>query len=209
MAFPVVIRLKWKGKVIASEADRPEGVSIRAWRQVAKTSFRAMAYHWHEHFLPLHFGSNARVRYGGENIKSRTTLWLAKKLGIFAADVNKIANVKPSDNWQVRNTKKMLARQKLVAAKGGANYNVHTGTLQQMVKSVVVRAFPGRFRLEMPVPSYIPSRRKSPKDPDIRAELTTMLPSEIETLQKIGQRVLVQTMREVLETGRVPAGVSS
>lgn len=209
MAFPVVIRLKWKGKVIKSELDRPEGVSIRAWRDVAKISFRAMAYHWHEHFLPLHFGTNARRHYGGENIKQRSSVWLARKLGIFAADINKIAGISPSDTIPQRTRKRQEARQRLVSAKGGANYNVHTGTLQEMVKNVIVRAFPGRFRVEMPMPGYIPSRRRNPKDPDIRAELTYVLPSEVETLQKIGQRVLVQTMREVLATGRVPSGASS
>lgn len=209
MAFPVIIRLMWQGKVIKSEADRPEGVSIRAWRSVAKASFSAMAFYWHDNFLPLHFGTNARRRYGGEVIQPRSSGWLARKLGIFAADINRIAAVMPGDKPEDRQRKRQEARQKLISAAGGTNYNVHTGTLQQMVKTAIVRAFPGRFRIEMPMPGYIPGRRRNPKDPDIRAELTALLPSEIDTLQQIGQRVLVQTMRQVLATGRIPAGGSS
>jgi hypothetical protein len=57
----------------------------------------------------------------------------------------------------------------------------------------------------MPVPSYIPSRRRDPAQPDIRAELTVMLPSEISELQKVGQRVLRDMMQQVLSTGVVPA----
>ena len=208
MAFPVRIRLTYGGKEIKSEKDRPEGVSIRAWRTVTKAAFSAMAFHWHENFTPLHFGSKARVRYGGENIKQRSTKWLARKLGIFSTDVRKIAGVMPGDTIPQRTRKMQEARQRLVAAKGGANYNVHTGTMRQMVKTAIVRAFPTRFRLEMPMPSYIPGRRRSQLDPDIRAELTTMLPGEIDTLQKIGQRVLTQKMQQVLSTGRIPAGAS-
>lgn len=208
MAFPVVLRLIWRGQPVRSEKDRPEGVSIRAWRAVAKASFSAMAFFWHDNFLQLHFGSNARVRYGGENIKQRTSLWLQRKLKISAREVRVAANIQKGDSLQVINQKLQASRQRFVSAAGGANYNVHTGTLQQMVKTAIVRAFPGRFRIEMPVPGYIPGRRKDPKDPDIRAELTVVLPSEIEALQKVGQRVLTQTMQQVLSTGRVPAGVN-
>jgi len=209
MAFPVILRLTWKGKVIQSEADRPEGVSIRAWRVVAKSSNRAMAYHWHENFLPLHFGSGARVRYGGDVIKQRTSKWLARKLKIHASDVNRVAGISPTDTIPQRTRKRQEARQRLVAAAGGANYNVHTGTLRQMVKTVIVRAFPGRFRLEMPVPSYIPGRRRSATDPDIRAELTAVLPREAAAMQKVGQRVLTQMMQQVLSTGKIPAGAAT
>jgi hypothetical protein len=209
MAFPVVVRLSWQGREIRSEKDRPEGVSIRAWRDIAKASFSAMAFFWHDNFLQLHFGSNARVRYGGEVIKQRSSKWLARKLKISNTEVRASANVQNDDTPQVRQQKMQVARQRLVSAAGGANYNVHTGTLRQMVKTAIVRAFPGRFRIEMPVPGYIPSRRKNPKDPDIRAELTVVLPSEIEALQKVGQRVLTQTMQQVLSTGRVPAGARS
>jgi len=205
MAFPVVLRLKYKGKPVGNDADRPEGIAIRAWRVVLKTANRAMGYHWHENYLQLHFGSGARRRYGGQNIKQRSTAWLARKLKIFAADINRVAQVSPSDDQFTRRRKRQEARQQLVAAAGGANYNVDTGTLRDMVKTAVFRAFPSRFRIEMPVPGYIPSRRKDFTQPDIRAELTMILPSEVKELQKIGQRVLRQAMQQVLQTGRVPA----
>ena len=207
MAFPVILRLKYKGKPVGSDADRPEGVTIRAWRVVLKTANRAMAYHWHETFLPLHFGSNARTRYGGDKIKQRSSLWLARKLGIKKADINRVADIAPADDPQTRQRKRQTARQKLVSAAGGVNYNVHTGTLQSMVQNAVFRAFPGRFRIEMPVPSYVPGRRRDATQPDIRAELTTMLPSEVQELQRIGQRVLTETMRRVLQGGKVPSEV--
>lgn len=206
MAFIVRMRLMWKGQEIRSEKDRPEGVSIRVWRDVAKTSFRAMAYHWHEHMLPLHFGSAARRKYGGGVYKERTTKWIARKLKISYTEVRNAANIKAGESNDDRQRKMQVARQQIVSARGGANYNIDTGTLRQAVKNVIVRAFPGRFRLEMPVPSYIPGRRRSDLDPDIRAELTSVLPSEVEELQKIGHRVLTETMRQVLETGRMPAG---
>jgi hypothetical protein len=205
MAFPVILRLRYKGKVVGRDEDRPEGVTIRAWRSVTKSANRAMGYHWHSNFLNQHFGSGARRRYGGEAIKERSTGWLARKLGIKTADINRVAGVLPGDNLQDRQRKRQKARQSLVSAAGGANYNVHTGTLKQMVQNVIFRAFPSRFRLEMPVPSYIPGRRKDPNQPDIRAELTTILPTEVSELQKIGQRVLTQTMQQVLSTGVVPA----
>lgn len=208
MAFPVYLRMIWQGREIRSEKDRPEGVAIRAWRVVTKKSFSAMAFFWHDNFLGLHFGSNARTRYGGQVIKQRTSKWLQRKLKIASTDVRNGANIQSGDSPLVRQQKMQVSRQRLVSAAGGANYNVHTGTLQQMVKTAIVRAFPGRFRIEMLVPGYIPGRRKDPKDPDIRAELTVVLPSEIEALQKVGQRVLTQTMQQVLSTGRVPAGVN-
>jgi len=207
MAFPVILRLTYKGKPVGSDADRPEGVTIRAWRVVLKTANRAMAYHWHEKFLPLHFGSNARTRYGGDKIKQRSSLWLARKLGIKKADINRVADIAPADDPQTRQRKRQEARQKLVSAAGGVNYNVHTGTLQSMVQNAVFRAFPGRFRIEMPVPSYVPGRRRDATQPDIRAELTTMLPSEVQELQRIGQRVLTETMRRILQGGKVPLEV--
>jgi len=207
MAFPVILRLTYKGKPVGSDADRPEGVTIRAWRVVLKTANRAMAYHWHETFLPLHFGSNARTRYGGDKIKQRTSVWLAKKLGIKKPDIIRVADINSSDDIFTRQRKLQIARQKLVSAAGGPDYNVYTGTLQSMVQTVVFRAFPGRFRIEMSVPSYVPGRRRDPKKPDIRAELTTMLPSEVEELQRIGQRVLTETMRRVLQGGKVPSEV--
>lgn len=206
MAFQIGMKLRWRGKEISSEKDRPEGISIRAWRDVAKTSFRAMAYEWHEKMLPLHFGSAARRKYGAENYKERTTKWVAKKLDIKYPDIQRAAGIQSSDSKDVRQRKLQVARQQLISAKGGPNYNVYTGTLRQSVKTMVVRAFPSRFRIEMPVPSYIPGRRKSDRDPDIRAELTTVLPSEMEQLRKVGQRVLVESMRRVLETGRAPGG---
>jgi hypothetical protein len=205
MAFPVILRLKYKGKAVGSDGDRPEGVTIRAWRVVTKTANRAMAYHWHEHFLPLHFGSGSRRRYGGENYKERTTAWLARKLGIKTADINRSAGISLGDDLQVQQRKRQKARQQLVSAAGGVNYNVHTGTLKQMVQNVIFRAFPSRFSLIMQMPAYIPGRRRDPSQPNIRAELTTILPTEVSELQKIGQRVLTRTMQQVLSTGRVPA----
>lgn len=205
MAFPVILRLKYKGKPVGSDADRPEGVTIRAWRSVTKSANRAMAYHWHEQFLPLHFGNDAARRYAG-SFKKRTNKWLMRKNNITRNDVEKAM---PDGAWSLPG----VARQKayaqtldtLIKQKGGIEYNVHTGTLREMVKTVIFRAFPSRFRLEMPVPSYIPGRRRDPSQPDIRAELTTILPGEVSELQKIGQRVLTQMMQQVLSTGRVPA----
>jgi hypothetical protein len=205
MAFPVILRLKYKGKVIGSDKDRPEGVTIRAWRVVTKSANRAMAYHWHENFLPLHFGNDAARRYGG-SFKKRTNKWLMRKHSITRRDVERAM---PESYWALP----ALARQKpyaqmldtMVKQAGGIEYNVHTGTLREMVQTVIFRAFPSRFRLEMPVPSYIPSRRRDPSQPDIRAELTVMLPSEISKLQKVGQRVLRDMMQQDLSTGVVPA----
>ena len=207
MAFPVTIRLMWRGKVIRGDNDRPEGVTIRAWRSITKAANRAMGFEWHTKFFPLHFGSGALRRYGSKVYKVRSTIWLARKLKIFAADVNRIAQVSPGDNKEERQRKRMMARQQLVEQAGGVNYNVYTGTLQQMTRTVIMRAFPGRFRLEMPTPSYIPGRRRDPTQPDIRAELTHMLSGEADHLRKIGQRVLTQSVRQLLKTGSLPAGV--
>jgi hypothetical protein len=205
MAFPVVLRLKYKGKPVGKDADRPEGIAIRAWRVVLKTANRAMAYHWHENFLPLHFGPGVRVRYGGSNIKQRSTKWIAQKLGIKRGDIEREANIQPGDGAMTQMRKRQEARQRLVSARGGVHYNYFTGTLKDSVETAIFRAFPSRFRIEMPVPGYIPSRRKDLTQPDIRAELTTILPSEVKELQKIGQRVLRQTMQQVLQTGQAPA----
>lgn len=203
MAFPVRLRLRYRGKEIGRDEDRPEGIAIRAWRVVIKSANRAMAYYWHEHFLPLHFGSGAKRRYGAV-YKTRTTKWLAEKLGIHAADVNRVAGVSPGDSLQERQRKRMVARQQLVSAAGGANYNVDSGNLQQLVQSAVFRAFPSRFRIEMQAPVYVPGRRRDPTQPDIRAELTTVLKTEVDRLQVIGQRVLTDMMKQVVQSGRVP-----
>ena len=206
MAFQIGMRLTWKGREIRSEKDRPEGIAIRAWRYVAKASFRAMGFYWHENFLQLHFGSAARRRYGSDVVKERTTKWVSKKLKIAYTEVYAAANIARSDSKDVRQRKLQRARQQLVASRGGADYNHYKGTLRQAVKTVYMRAFPGRFSLQMPVPGYIPGRRKSAKDPDIRAELTAMLPSEMKEMHAVAQRVLVRSMQEVLSTGRVPQG---
>lgn len=204
MAFPIIIRLKYRGKPIgSSDADRPEGVAIRAWRAVLKLANRAMAYHWHEKYSQLHFGSGAKRRYG-DVYKTRTTNWLADKLGIKAADVNRVAQISPADDQLQRRAKRMKARQQLVSAAGGANYNVFSGNLQAMVKNAVFRAFPSRFSIMMPAPVYVPGRRKDPTQPDIRAELTTVLKTEVATMVPVGQKVLTQEMKKVVDSGRVP-----
>jgi hypothetical protein len=232
MAFPVILKLMYKGKQIKGDSDRPEGVSIRAWRVVLKKANSAMAFYWHEHFLPLHFGPGAARRY--RNVFApRTLQWLMRKVGITRATVDSVMN--KAGKFTKFRTKEdywrefyRTANQLIDSSNGGINYNYYRGGLMDSVTSTaIVRAFPGRFRIEMKMPSYIPERRKRRtyknlgqlrKDfgnsamsdqPDIRTELTAMLSSEIDTLQKIGQRVLVQTMREVLATGKVPAGASS
>lgn len=203
MAFPIRLRLKYRGKPVGRDEDRPEGVAIRAWRIILKLANRAMAYTWHEKFSQLHFGSGAKRRYGAV-YKTRTTLWLSRKLGIHAADVNRIAEVSPTDSIPQRRQKRAKARAQLVAAAGGANYNVFTGNLQQMVKTAIFRAYPSRFSIQMPAPSYVPGRRKDPTQPDIRAELTTVLKTEIDVMQRVGQKVLTDEMQKVVSTGRVP-----
>lgn len=208
MAFPIILRLRWKGKVIHNDSDRPEGVVIRAWRSILKASNRAIGFHWHAHFLPLHFGSDAARRYGSGVYKTRTRKWLARKLRIESKQVDAAAGIAPGDSQEERRRKRMISRQNLVSQAGGANYNVFRGTLRQMVLgTVVMRAFPGRFRIEMPVPGYLPGRRKDPNQPDIRAELSAMLPGEVSELMKIGQRALTKSVRHVLQTGNLPEGV--
>lgn len=207
MAFPVVLRLKWKGREIRGDDDRPEGVPIKKWGLITKAANRAMGFMWHAQFLPRHFGSDAAKRYRGV-YKQRTSKWLARKLGIANSDVNREANLQPSDTTSERQAKRRNARQRLVSQAGGQNFNVYTGTLKQMVTSVVVmRAFPGRFRLEMPTPAYLPGRRRDPNQPDIRGELTAMLTEEMKAMQSVGQRVLVKSVRQLLQTGNLPDGV--
>jgi hypothetical protein len=208
--------LSWQGREIRSEKDRPEGVSIRAWRDIAKSSFSAMAFYWHENFLERHFGPDVRRRYGGGVIKPRSLSWLMRKIGIKRSDVDSRMNV--AGLFEKHKTKEdywrdffRVAGTMVDQSDGGINYNYHTGGLLDAVTSAaIVRAFPGRFRLEMPLPAWVPGRTKiTNHGPDIRAELTVVLPSEIEALQKVGQRVLTQTMQQVLSTGRVPAGARS
>jgi hypothetical protein len=204
---PVRVHLTYMGRPINGPADRPEGIVIRKWRAILRETNRQMAYHWHSEFSDLHFGSNARRRYGAGAYKQRTSLWLARKLGIKAADVNRIADIKAGEPKEVRQRKRQVARQTLVSQKGGVNYNVFTGNLRQMVKNATFRAFPSRFRIEMPAPAYVPARKKDQRDPDIRKELTTVLPSELKSMQQIGQRVLVFSVRHVLRTGDLPPGI--
>jgi hypothetical protein len=50
--------------VFGSKHERPAGVGIRTWRDIAKAGMLAVGLHWDAEYKMRHFASDARNRYG-------------------------------------------------------------------------------------------------------------------------------------------------
>jgi hypothetical protein len=50
--------------VFSQKTDRPSGVGIRSWREMAKAGMFAVGMAWQRYFKMLHFAADARSRYG-------------------------------------------------------------------------------------------------------------------------------------------------
>jgi hypothetical protein len=62
--------------VFAAKPERPAGVGIRSWRDIAKAGMFAVGVAWDRHFKMLHFAANARSRYG---YKPRSKAYMRRK----------------------------------------------------------------------------------------------------------------------------------
>lgn len=119
--MPAVYRLRmmYRGKVVTSDRDRPEHVTVRQWRAARHDSQRTMAVYWHKNYLPLHFTPQARLRYQGV-YKKRSPKYLKRK-----------------------------QRDRKVESGAQNSFLVFSGNLKRVTKSVTFRSFPSRFRVSM------------------------------------------------------------
>ena len=173
------LKLMWRGRVINSPADRPEGIPVRAWRAILKHVNLAMAIHWHRQFLPRHFGPQAARRYRGAGVyRPRSPRHRQRK-----------------------------DRQRGLAATSDRDYLRFTGELERRVtQEAAFRAFPTRVLIHMPAPLYI-SRRPRKGQPDIHAELTALNAEELKELRQVGVRALRAAVAEYQSSGILPQGV--
>lgn len=174
------LEIKYRGKVINSPDSRPEGIPIRAWRQILKFTNLAMGQYWHKHFLPMHFSVEAKRRYQGNVYAPR------------------------SDRHKQRKE-----RQRGLAAKSKNEYLVFTGKLRELTtRGATYRVFPTRVRIHLATPHYVYKRPK-PGKPNIHAEVTAVNAAELRTLRQVGRKVLVPAIREYRRTQSLPSGAGN
>lgn len=169
------ITMTWRGKVINDPDDRPEGVTVRAWRAMLKHANHAMAEYWVKHFVPLHFTRHSGRRYKGGVYRPRSPEYMQRK-----------------------------ERQRGVAATSADQYLVWSGSLRRHVtKLAYIVLYPTRATVHMPTPSYI-SRRPRRGQPDIHHEVTTVIVTELKKLRQIGTRALRAVQAVYQRTRTVP-----
>lgn len=202
MTLAYVVRLKVNGrKISGADGDRPDLVPIRAWRRIMKHGMMTMGRHWHEKFLPLHFGPKAARRYKGA-YQPRTTEHVLRKRGISKSDINSRMAGAPSERGARRRFRERVKNQ-LVSEAGGRDYLRFRGTLQQLSKNATFRAFQTRVNVEIPAPAYVKSKRY-PNSPDMMHELSAVLPSEVQELERVAQDTIDQSLQQFAATRQLP-----
>jgi hypothetical protein len=159
--------------------------------------------------LPKHFGPGARRAYPGV-YKERTLQWLKRKMRIATTEIRLAMNfIQPKGKWSKEDTKEYWreywrAADRIVQSKGGVNYLVHTGTLQQLSRLATFRAFPSRASIQIRGTAYTPLRPKSVTQPNIRAELTATTNTERNQLRVELSKTIRAGLRFYSENGHVP-----
>lgn len=149
------------------------GLGIRKQRKVMTETHRDMGAHWDATYLPMHFRRGAGRRYG---YKHRT--------------------------HKTKKRKERLAERGIVQ-EGGKVDLVWTGLLKRsMLTSHSIRAYPSRVVINMPTTSYVSSRPRDGKRPNMALEITSVAPSEVTVLTARASSTLDKETKKAIVDNR-------
>jgi len=142
--------------------QKPEGVSIRAWREALKAGWYAVGEYHDRVVQPRKFESGAAGRYG---YQTRDAKYRARKQRIAAK------------SWRVKD--------------GGKSDIVYSGVTRTAVtRRQYPRPFYNRVTMDIPTPSYVQMRPRRMGRPNLGHELTSVAPDERNEMERIFQAVV-------------------
>lgn len=157
--------------------QRPEGVSVRAWREALKAGWFAVGEYYDQVVQPRKFEPGAAARYG---FKPRTDRYLKRKERIAAV------------SWRVKD--------------GGKLDLVFGGTTRTSVlRTQYPRPFYNRVVVETPTGDWIQMRPKKANRPNLGEELASVAADERAEMETIFQTVVEARIQEY-SGGRRSAG---
>lgn len=138
--------------------EKPLDITVRGWREILKTAWRAVGDYWEEHFKMRHFGPDAPGRYG---YKYRSVNYLRKKWRYGALFP-----------WSIHDS--------------GQTLLVYHGKLRAAVRPRhAPRAFPSRVTVEIPGPRYLQMTPRQSGRPNLGEELTRITDEEKAELEAV------------------------
>ena len=149
------------------------GLGIRKQRRVMIAVHYGAGKLWDKEYLGMHFRLGAGRRYSYQHRTAKTK----------------------------RRKEQLAARGKV--KKGGRVDLVHSGLLEEsMTRQHVIRAYPTRVVVNMPTTSYVSSRPRGNR-PNMAAEITRVIPSEIARIADESARILErETKKESVDNRR-------
>ncbi len=145
---------------------RPKAFTVRAWREIKKETFRAVAEMWFEKYLKKHFQRGAAQRYG---YQARSASYLARKR---------------------RAARKGREGAKTVVRSAEYNLLTFTGALERAIMArASFHASENRFSIKMQgLPSYVGINSRRGK-PDYHDEITRITPDEHLAMRELADAV--------------------
>lgn len=147
--------------------ERPEGVSIRGWRDIAKSGMLAVGVAWDKLFKMVHFGADAARRYG---YTPRTFAYKRRRLRVHGVPLS------VDLRWSGRTLADVRRRQAPRPFPSRVTIDMPTPAYVRMRPLPVGQTWTdalGRRR----------TRKK--EGPNLGEELTRLVPDEIKTLEQI------------------------
>lgn len=160
------IRFGWVG-------EKPEGVSVRAWREALKAGWFAVGEYYDQVVQPRKFESGASARYGYQTRKEK---YLKRKRRT------------AERSWRVKD--------------GGLLDLVYSGITRTAVKRrQIPKPYYNRVVVDTPTPKYVAMRPYKTGRPNMGAELTSIAPDERREMERIFQAT-VETRLAAYKGGR-------
>ncbi len=151
----------------------------RAWNDIHRDAAKFAGIYWHTHFRPLHFKNLATRRYGyqfrqGENLQGTPGF----RRSYTGQKLRKFGHTRPL---------------------------VFTGTSERLTEIQDVRATAtggqyGSAQARVVMPARALNFRPYPHSPDMRKELTTVIPEELDEISRATQIFLEQRYRLIAMT---------
>lgn len=147
--------------------DRPAGISIRGWRDIAKTGMLAVGVAWDRLFKMLHFGADASRRYG---YVPRTAAYKRRR--------QRVKGIPPSVDlrWSGRTLADVRKQQVPRAFPSRVTIDMPTAAYVNMRPLPVGQAWTDALGRQ---------RTRKKEGPALGEELTRLVPAELATLEAI------------------------
>jgi hypothetical protein len=156
-----IVRFGWVGQ-------KPEAVSIRAWREALKAGWFAVGEYYDKVVQPRKFEPGAATKYG---FRPRTERYLKRKERTAAV------------SWRVKDG------GKLSLVFGGV-------TRTAVLRTQYPKPYYNRVVVDTPTPDYVQMRPKKANRPNLGEELSSLAPDERAEMEKIFQAVVEARIQE-------------